>query len=223
MAQSIDVNESPWSGFPAIETHNLRLRQFHLADIAPLVAIANAHCVADTAIDWPQHFTAAAARRWIEVQAASSAISGSLHWAITLKCEQRLIGYIGLQDIQWRDRQLDLRYWMGPGLNRGRHAVEAIQAAVDFAFTALDMSCIYATYLTRDALSDRIFRCTGMREQARAGCRADSAKYVEPVTVRGMTKPEWIEARDGMPTRLYPRQGDMEQNRGVAASRLSAF
>jgi RimJ/RimL family protein N-acetyltransferase len=195
-----------WPHFPVVATSQLRLRPFRLTDIPPLVSIANAHHVADTAIDVPHPFAAEDARRWIESQPAAWAARQSLHWAVSLLSDNRLVGYVGLQDIHLQDLQVELRFWIDGGVHRGRYALEASQAALAFAFTTLEMNHVCAFHLERDALAKHTLAKIGMRQQTTLRQRINKWDQFEEVIVRAVSRSDWLESLSGVPTNSNSHQ-----------------
>ena len=180
------------SGFPVLATANLRLRAFELSDISQLKAIANEHHVADTTIDVPHPFTAAYARQWVESHAGLWERRRSVHWAVSLLADDRLVGYTGLEHIDLLNRQAELSFWIGRGMECRGYATEAAQAALAFAFSTLEMNRVGAFHLARDIVAARILSKIGMQQEGLLRQRVCKWDQFEDVCVSGMLKSEWL-------------------------------
>ena len=62
-------------------------------------------------------------------------------WAVCLKTDKKLIGYISFNDIE-KDKQLDFGHVFNTKLNRDDYDTEAIARMMDHAFTHLDIESI---------------------------------------------------------------------------------
>ena len=180
--------------YPVIATENLRLRGFGLADISPLVAIANDHHVADTALDLQCPFTAKYAEQWIRSHPAAWDLRDSVHWAVSVLADDRVIGYTCLHNIDGEERQAELTFWIGPGMERARHATEAAQAALAFAFTKLQVDRVCAFHLTRNLLATRVLTRIGMRQEGPLDQRVYGSDQYENVIVRGISRSGWLDS-----------------------------
>jgi len=180
--------------YPVIATENLRLRAFGLADISPLVAIANEHHVADTALDFPCPFTAKYAQQWIRSHPAAWDVRDSVHWAVSVLADDRFVGYTCLHNIDREERQAELTFWMGPGTERARNAAEAAQAALAFAFTKLQIDRVCAFHLTRNLLATRVLSGIGMRQEGPLDQRVYGSDQSENVIVRAISRSAWLDS-----------------------------
>ena len=182
------------SSYPVIATENLRLRAFEFADIAPLVATANEHHVADTSLDFPCPFTAIDAQHWIRSHPAAWDARDSVHWAVSVLADDRFVGYTCLHNIDLEERQAELTFWMGPGTGRVRYAAEAAQAALAFAFAKLQIDRVCAFNLTRNLLAERVLSSIGMRQEGPLDQRVYGSDHYENVIVRGISRSDWLDS-----------------------------
>src|ERR1700752_4354233 len=97
---------------PVLATPTARLRELRPDDRPCLVEIFDDHGHTEGTIDAPQHFAADSARRWIAARIAEEQMGYALHWAVCLLSEDRLLGYVGLQDIDFQHSQAELRFWL---------------------------------------------------------------------------------------------------------------
>ena len=149
---------------PTLETERLILRDFALSDWDTLNTI-----VTDPAVTRFTHFAGwdeAKRRQWLTrlVQDASNPQRGARdNWAITLRSDGRLIGwlFIGASEPAAEARgcgyALDRRFW-GQG-----YMPEALRAAFAYEFTMLGTRRIVAECETENAASARVMQKCGMR------------------------------------------------------------
>lgn len=179
---------------PVIATARVRLRAFQLSDISQLMAIANEHHVADSALDIDYPFTITDARRWVQSHVAAWNVRHSLHWAISALVDNTLIGYTGLHHIDQDNRQAQLSFWIGCGAERRGYATEAVQAALAFAFATLEMNRVCAFRLGRDLFASRILTEVGLRDEGLLRQRVFKWDHFEDVVVAGILRSDWLAA-----------------------------
>lgn len=155
-------NESP---YPVLRTRQFQFRPFVLADIAPLVALASERRIADTSIGVPHPYTPEFARMWISSHPEEWKTCRALHWAAVKVDDHHIVGYAGLHNVDMDRRQTELRFWVGCGVERNRHAIEWCSAIIDFARTTLGMNRVYALQLDRHRLVGRVLSAIGMKPE----------------------------------------------------------
>ncbi len=118
-------------------------------------------------------------------------VGGEYNFAITLRYIGTLIGAVALQPDAHQDK---LGYWLGvPWWGRG-YASEASQAVTDWAFGALSLERLDATYLTHNAGSRRVLEKIGMRHVASFAHNPHEAAP-EPYEHYALTREQWVAAR----------------------------
>ena len=182
------------SDYPIIATQHLRLRPFRLADISALVVIANGHHVADSVLDFPYPFTAQYAQRWIRSHPAAWDARASIHWAVSVLTDDRVVGYTCLDNVDLDERQAELSFWMGPGTQRARHAAEATQAALAFAFTTLQVNQVCGFNLTRDHLAGHVLVRIGMQQEGPLDQRLSTSDEFDTVIMRAISRTDWLDS-----------------------------
>lgn len=129
--------------------------------------------------------TAVQVRSWFEKQDEYS-------FAIRLLDGDAMIGLVGLDEIEWSNSTCGIGYGIGEASNRGRgYGTEAVQLALEFAFSELNMHRVTATVFSYNPPSARLLEKLGfvhegiMRERVqRDGRRHDLVFY-------GLLRPEW--------------------------------
>jgi [ribosomal protein S5]-alanine N-acetyltransferase len=162
--------------FTSLQTERLKLRNFALADVPGLVALAGARVVAATTLRIPHPYSESDARDFVSSAHEDQARGTGLQLAIVLHDSDALCGGVGLR-IESEHRRAELGYWIGvPYWGKG-YATEAASAMVKYGFETLKLHRIFASYVTHNPASGRILRKIGMRHE---GChRAHILKWGE--------------------------------------------
>lgn len=168
------------------------VRSLVAGDAEALVRYANNRHVSINLRDsFPYPYTLHDAKKWLRVAAKHSP---ETVWAIASSRE--LIGGIGIhiQPDVFR-HSAELGYWLGePFWGRGI-ASAATKAVVDYAFTNLELTRIFAGVFEWNPVSARVLEKTGFRVESRMrkavvkdGKNIDQLMYV-------MLKEEWMRAQ----------------------------
>lgn len=176
------------SAYPTLSTKRFQLRPFVLTDIGPLAALAGQHRIADTTIGVPHPYTLEFARMWICSHSAEWEVRRALHWAVLKNGDERFVGYAGLNHIDSEQKQAELRFWVGCGVERKSDAVEWSATIVDFALTNLNLFRIYALQLERHPLAGRVLAAIGMRHEGLVHRRIHQGDLVENVVCWAITR-----------------------------------
>jgi len=151
---------------PALETERLILRDFLLSDWDALNAF-----LADPSVTRFMHFASwdgEVRRQWLTslVELASNPLRDAYNWAITLRSDGQLIGWLiigrsrhatkeGIQE--WGcGYALDQHFW-----GRG-YMPEALHAAITYAFTVLGAQRVHAECERENTASGRVMQKCGM-------------------------------------------------------------
>jgi RimJ/RimL family protein N-acetyltransferase len=178
------------SPFPTLSTKRFRFRAFVFADIGRLVALANEHRIADTAIGVPHPFTAEFARMCISLHQSQWQERRAIHWAVHAIGDDKMAGYAGLNQIDAARGQGEMRFWVGCGTERFSHAVEWSEALASYALSGLNLTRVYALQLARHTLAGRVLRAIGMREEGFLRKRIEKGGLMEELCCWGMSKHE---------------------------------
>jgi RimJ/RimL family protein N-acetyltransferase len=148
----------------AIDTPRLRLRWMAQCDLAALYAI-----YADPAVT--RYWSNGA---WTELSQAAQMLEATqegyrdgtgLRLAIELKETGAMIGTVGLHHIVDASRRCELGYALGSAHWGQGYAGEAVEAALQHAFYALDMNRIEADIDPRNGASARVLERAGFRKE----------------------------------------------------------
>lgn len=151
---------------PTLQTDRLVLHPPALADLPDLYHLISAREVADTTLNIPHPYEEGMAEEWFQAQAERYEKGEGVHFMITLRSEQALIGGISLR-LDQRHRHGELGYWIGvPFWSRG-YCTEAARAMVAYGFNTLRLHRIHAQHFTRNPASGRVMEKIGMQYE---GC-----------------------------------------------------
>jgi len=150
---------------PVLKTARLILRAFRLLDAPVVEKHAGIFEIADTTLNIPHPYPEGAAAEWIGSHPQDFALKKAVHFAITLRKGEQLIGAISLMNIEKNHRKAEMGYWIAKEFwNRG-YATEAAEAMVTFGFKELNLHKIYATYFRRNPASRRVLEKIGMQQE----------------------------------------------------------
>jgi len=150
---------------PVLKTSRLLLRGLTLADAAEIQRLAGDYAVARNTLTIPPPYEDGMAETWIQSVEEDEEKGHLLIFAIELDPEKRLIGSIGLNDIDSQHNHAELGYWIGqPYWNQG-YATEAAGALIGFAFRILKLNRVFAHHFERNVASERVLEKLGMQRE----------------------------------------------------------
>ena len=149
---------------PTLYTERLILRSFTLEDAADVKHLVNDPNMASTTYDIEYPYEDGMAEEWIQGHHEAFEKGAGIHFAITFKTDETLIGTVGLEfRIHLPYRDAGLNYWIGkPYWNCG-YCTEAAKAVIAYGFRENDINVIFADYFKRNPASGRVMRKIGMR------------------------------------------------------------
>lgn len=175
---------------PVIKTSRLRLRAFRVADAPIVQKLAGIFEIADTTLNIPHPYPEGAAVEWIISHPEHLNRQKELHFAITLRETQELIGAISLMNMEKEHRRAEMGYWISKEhWNRG-YATEAAQAIVNFGFSKLKLHKIYATYFERNPASGKVLEKIGMQKEGILRSHVLKWNRYEDLVICGLIIPE---------------------------------
>jgi [ribosomal protein S5]-alanine N-acetyltransferase len=179
------------SAGPTLRTARLLLGGFALDDAAELQRLAGARDVADTTLAIPHPYHMEDALSWIERQNSDDGEPGAVNFAIRLLPQCRLIGSIGLRDIDTQHRQAELGFWIGKDWWGQGYAREAARAVIQFGFQSLDLNRICAHHMTRNPASGRVLLAAGMQQEGVLRQRVQKWGVYEDVVLYAVVRDDW--------------------------------
>jgi [ribosomal protein S5]-alanine N-acetyltransferase len=147
---------------PELKTERLVLREIVRADAEDLFRIFSDEetmrywsCRPYTSVDQ--------ARRLIESLAEAAREEASVHWAITLRGDSRLIGKLGYNEWRKAHRRGDISYIVARE-HWGKGVVsEALGATLDYGFNHMNLHSVEAGVTPGNEASERMLRKLGFR------------------------------------------------------------
>ncbi|MGC5053550.1 GNAT family N-acetyltransferase [Micromonospora sp. DT48] len=168
-----------------IDAHGVRLRPFHLADLADVAESCDDPVTQRFLNHLPSPYTEADARWWITEGAPAAFAAGGAAYAIADPVTDRLLGAVGLSYPVPQRGQAEIGYWVAPWARGAGVATAATRALSEHAFA----NGIYRLELLTElenAASQRValaagFRPEGVRRRVtsvRGGGRGDLVAWV---------------------------------------------
>ena len=177
-----------------IITERLLLRELQMDDIHSIQKLGNAFEIADTAINIPYPYTFEAAEEWIKKILNPDKNIKDYIFAITRRPESALIGVIGMMP-DYQHLRAEIGYWIGLKYwNRG-YCTEAAEAVLDFGFTKLQMSRIFAQCFARNPASSRVIEKIGMKYEGKLRNHIIKWDKPEDMLIFGILRNEWLEKK----------------------------
>lgn len=132
-----------FSPFPTIETDRLLLRSPHVADAAELFLLRNNDEVMKY-IEKARPKTVEESGAMIEKILEEVEKGNAIHWAITQKGNDQLIGSISYHRIDKEHYRAEIGYLLHPGYWKKGLTLDAIKAVVHFGFEKMGLHSIEA-------------------------------------------------------------------------------
>ena len=148
-----------------LETERLLLRPFTTRDARAVCRLAGRREIADTTVSVPHPLSEQRARQWIAGQAEAFVSGKSAFFGVELKRSRRLIGAVGLRDIDRGHCQAEMGFWVGVESWGKGFASEAATAAMRYGFECLKLNRIYAHNMVRNPASGRVLEKIGMKQE----------------------------------------------------------
>lgn len=89
-----------------------------------------------------------------------------MNWAITLKNNNKLIGYIGHYSIQWENFRSEIGYMISPEYYGKGIATEAIKLLIDYGFNDMKMHSLEGVIDPANIASARVLEKNGFVKEA---------------------------------------------------------
>lgn len=176
---------------PLLVTERLALRELRLEDAQRVADAAGDKRVARYLIAVPSPYPVTLATRWIVGRLAWWGQSRGVTMAITQRsAPDELLGSVSLRRYT-RDRRAELGYWLGAEHWGAGYATEACQALIDFGFTTLGLTRIYAQVLEGNRASCHVLEKLGMMREGIRRAHIRKGKRMLDVTLYGILKDEW--------------------------------
>jgi RimJ/RimL family protein N-acetyltransferase len=173
---------------PEINTGELVMRAFTLADAADVQRLAGDERIADTTANVPHPYPEGEAERWIAGLQAQMAAGETLTYAVALAETGALVGSMSLMHIEGDEAEIG--YWVGvPYWGRGI-ASAAARAIIDHGFNKLGLRRIHARVLSRNGASDKVLAKLGFKHLGNQPTRCGYRQEEEPTDYYEILAPD---------------------------------
>lgn len=147
---------------PTWVTDRLIIRPFVEADAEQVQTLLQCRKIAANTISIEHPYPAGAAKIWILTHKKKWQGSEAAVFAICEKEHSHFpIGAIGLE-INAKDENAELGYWIGESWWGRGYCTEAAQSMVDFGFSTLGLKRIHAHFMAKNPASGRVLQKIGM-------------------------------------------------------------
>jgi ribosomal-protein-alanine N-acetyltransferase len=175
---------------PILETERLVLRPFLLSDAHDVQQLAGDRAIAETTLNIPHPYGDGLAEEWISKHQDLFDQGKALHFAITLKGDQELVGAVSLMSMV-KGHQAELGYWIGkPYWNQG-YCTEAAREVVRYGFDILGLNRIHACHFSRNAASGSIMLKLGMTHEGHRRQHVIKWGVFDDMDLYGILRSEW--------------------------------
>jgi RimJ/RimL family protein N-acetyltransferase len=148
-----------------LRSTRLVLGAFVLGDAEELQRLAGAREIADTTLMIPHPYELDHALAWIGNQRKESARGRAVNFAVRLARDDRLIGCVGLRDIDHEHGQAELGFWMGLEYWGQGYTSEAAAAVIRYGFAQLGLNRICAHHMARNPAAGKVLQKLGMKRE----------------------------------------------------------
>lgn len=176
---------------PTIVTARLILRQWKAEDAPDVARLAGRREIADTTISIPHPFSEQQARDWLAARSNPPSAGKEASFAMTTTADGRLIGAVGLLNIDTEHSLTELGFWIGVDWWGQGYATEATRAAVHFVFSQLNLNRVYAHHMVRNPASGRVLEKIGMKREGLLRQRVRKWGVFEDVVLMAVLHEDW--------------------------------
>ena len=180
---------------PTLETERLILRPFAPKDASDLARLAGSREIADTTISIPHPYSEQQARQWIAGNVDLCAKGKVVVFGVQLKSDAKLVGSIGLRDIEVEHARAELGFWIAVEYWGKGYATEAGRAVLAFGFEQLPLNCIYAHHMVRNPASGHVLARIGMQREGLLRQMVRKWGRFEDVVPLSILREDWMRSR----------------------------
>ena len=150
--------------FASISGKRINLRALRSSDVDALCVHAKDREISRFTFI-PHPYRPDHARRFLDYSRMQVRKEIGLHMGIEHKSTGQIIGVIGLEGIDRRNRKVEIGYWLGKMYWNQGIASEAVKLALGYAFVTLRMKRVYAHVFPGNVASERLLCRLGFKRE----------------------------------------------------------
>ncbi|MBS4211800.1 MULTISPECIES: GNAT family N-acetyltransferase [Neobacillus] len=181
--------------FPILETKRLQLIKLTHRHVDSLFEIFSRDEV--TRFYGTDRFTLPAeAMKLIDLFQKNYQDKRGIRWGIKLKENQKIIGTIGLNNLQLKNKRAEIGYELNPAYWRKGYATEAIREVLQFSFTQMDLYRIGAIVYPENVASVNLLQKMGFTKEGILRGYMHQSNHIHDTYVLSILKPEWEKSQE---------------------------
>jgi ribosomal-protein-alanine N-acetyltransferase len=141
---------------PTLQGKLIALRKLRRSDAASIQRHANNRNIARYLPRLPYPYTLQEARKWITTTSRLARADKAYDFGIEDRESGKIVGMIGLRNINRQDRNVEVGYWVGKAFQNRGYASEALRLILKFAFSELRLVRVYAVVHQKNVASVRL-------------------------------------------------------------------
>jgi len=152
--------------------HRIRIRKLTLSDAKKIYDRLRDKRIVKWTMNIPWPYTKEEAKGFIRKANRRIKKKQGYTFGITLKDADELIGVVGLLNVDWRNKQGTIGYWMGSEYWGKGLMTDAVRLILSFGFESLKLHKIHASLFEENVSSRRVlekcgFKLEGVKREAR--------------------------------------------------------
>ncbi|WP_066320755.1 GNAT family N-acetyltransferase [Bacillus sp. FJAT-29814] len=180
--------------FPVLETKRVKLIEITQHHVDSLFEIFSSEEV--TRFYGSERFTLPAeAVKLIDMFQKNYLDKRGIRWGIKLKENQKIIGTLGLNGLQLKNKRAEIGYELHPNYWRNGYVSEALQEVLSFSFEKLDLYRIGAVVFPENEPSLKLLEKFGFAKEGLLRGYIQQDGEVHDTYTLSLLKPEWEESQ----------------------------
>lgn len=178
-------------GIQTIETKRLILRKLEMADVPFYYQRLGSSADVAEFMLWNPHRDISESIASIQKAIARYQAGGCYRWAIALREDNSLIGVIELLKFDEAENTCSFAYMLGKDFWGRGYGTEALNAALEFAFTQLELDAVESDHFAENGASGAVMRKVGMAYQGTAVRKYEKNGISYDAPMYRVTAAEW--------------------------------
>lgn len=176
--------------FPVLETKRLKLIEITQHHVDSLFEVFSSEEV--TRFYGSERFTLPAeAVKLIDMFQKNYLERRGIRWGIKLKENQKIIGTLGLNGLQLKNKRAEIGYELHPGFWRNGYVSEALEEVLRFSYEKLDLFRIGAVVFPENEPSLKLLEKFGFTKEGLLRGYIQQNGEIHDTYLLSLLKPEW--------------------------------